>query len=281
MRFVSLVGAGVVVGCALLAGCNCSGGEDQPPGAEAASGGEDARGARVLEGTVRLAEGAELPSYPDNPLVPPPNRPDVPEACTPPQRADAQPVELGADRGLAGVLVALHEFSTSPPHEPVTHEMTITDCRLEPRLVVATRGDRLRITNETDYPFLPDLGSGLMQAILHEGTQEIELAQGGVRRLECGFAAPCGRAEIVTLYHPLHAVTDEAGRFRIEGVPADEEVRVSAWHPLFRESNRTITLGSDASDSVELVLEPAPAPPAPEPAPEREGPAEDDPSELF
>jgi len=229
---------------------------------------------------VRLAEGAEAPQYDANPMVPPTGRPAPPESCAPAQQTDRAPLQPAADRGLNGVLVAIHDFATIPEHEPVTHEMTITDCRLEPRLVVATRGDRLRLTNQTDYPFLPNFGTGVMQALLHRQSREVELGQGGVRSLECGFAAPCGRAEIVTLYHPLHTVSDESGHFRIENVPAGEEIRVSAWHPLVEEASETVTLRAGETRRVELVVTPAPmAPPASEVP--RDGPAENDPDILF
>lgn len=265
----------------LLPGCDGCGSAQEPlTGEVPSSDDEGAGGVAVIEGVVRLAAGAELPSYPENPMVPPPGRPEPPDECTPAQERDRQPVQQSRDGGLSGLLVALHDFATIPESEPVTHEMTITDCRLSPRLVVATRDDRLRITNETDYPFLPNFGGGMLQAVLHQRSRELELGQGGVRTLECGFAAPCGRAEIVTLYHPLHTISDETGHFRITDVPAGEELRVSAWHPLFEEASETLTLRSGQTTTVELVLTPAEIT-APEPPPPREGPAEDNPDILF
>ncbi len=269
----------------LLSGCDGCGSTQEPssdPSTE--RGGEgaatDSRFA-VLEGVVRLAEGADAPQYPANPMTPPAGRPAPPDTCAPPQQTDRAPLSPAADRGLNGVLVALHDFAMVPEHEPETHEMTITDCRLTPRLLVATRGDRLRLTNQTDYPFLPNFGTGVMQALLHTQSREVELGQGGVRTLECGFAAPCGRAEIVTLYHPLFAVSDEAGRFRIERAPAGEEIRVSAWHPLVEEASQTLTLRAGETRRVELVVSPASQPEAPADTPPRDGPAEDDPDILF
>jgi len=264
----------------LFPGCDGCGTQD-PAGPDETSEQVGASADATIEGVVRLAEGAQIPSYPENPMIPPPGRPQTPDACTPAQERDRQPVQRSDAGGLSGVLVALHDFATIPHHEPVTHEMTITDCRLSPRLVVATRDDRLRITNETNYPFLPNFGGGLLQAVLHGRTREVELGQGGVRSLECGFAAQCGRAEIVTLYHPLHAVTDEIGHFRITRVPAGEEVRVSAWHPLFVEASQTLTLRAGQTSTVELVLTPAEiiVPEATPPA--TDGPAEDNPDVLF
>jgi hypothetical protein len=198
---------------------------------------------------------------------------------------------------LAGVLITLSDFETDPPYEPATHELFIRDCRLTPALVVATRGDHIRLANETDYPFLPELGTGMLRAVLRGAPQDIELGEAGIRYLECGFAASCGRTVVVTLHHPLHATTDEGGRFRIEDVPLGDELKVSAWHPLFQEAHRLVTVraGEGPADevaTVELVLTPAPSgaagPPegTPEPSPGEGGPAtvpaENDPAnELF
>lgn len=277
---------GLVACAAALSGCQC--GPPPEPGADApVARAPTSDGTAVIEGRVVLAEGAELPSTPDNPMVGGPRRPELPEACTPPRMRDRQPVSMLEDRRLVGVLVGLHEFAATPEHEPVTHEMVIRDCRLEPRFLVATRGDRLRVTNETDYPFLPDFGGGLMQVLLHERSREIELTEGDVRTLTCGFAAPCGQAEIVTFYHPLHAITDDEGRFRIERVPAGEELRVSAWHPLFEEASERLTLRPGQTHTIELVLRPKEVAPVPEAPPEAspEGPTpaagEDEQDVLF
>lgn len=265
--------------CALLlAACEC-GGAPEPEGTvrQVAAPASTA----TLEGVVRLAEGAELPQWPENPMTPA-GRPALPDACTPPQTTDREPVRRVEGGRLTGVLVTLADFETEPPHEPATHELVIRDCRLTPSIVVATRGDTLRLVNQTDYPFMPELGTGMLQAILHEQTREMELAQGGMRTLSCGFTASCGRAEIVTLYHSLHAVTDEDGRFRIENVPANDELRIGAWHPLFREAGERLTLRPGETRRVELVLTPAPPEePTPPPRDASDGPAENDPDELF
>lgn len=234
----------------------------------------------VLEGVVRLAEGAELPAWAENPMAPA-SRPALPAQCTPPNEADQRPVRQVEGDRLAGVLVALSDFTTEPPHEPATHDLFIRDCRLTPSIVVATRGDRLRLVNETNYPFLPNLGTGMLRAVLHNRSQDIELEQGGLRTLQCGFAASCGRSVVITLHHPLHDSTDEAGRFRIEGVPPGDELKISAWHPLFEESHQIVTLRAGETRRVELVLRPAPPEQLPAEPPSYDGPAEDNPANVL
>jgi hypothetical protein len=263
-----------------LAGAGCS--EDAEPTSSRPASTETAPRptTAVLEGFVRLAEGAELPRWSDD-VMAPANRPALPDLCTPPQEPDREPVRRADGDRLAGVLIALSDFETEPPHEPAIRDLTIRNCRLEPSLVVATRGDTLRLTNETNYPFLPNLGTGMMRALLHQRSQDLELTQGGLRTLECGFAASCGRAVVVTLHHPLHGSTDASGHFRIEGVPPGDELKISAWHPLFRESHQVLTLQAGETRRVDLILTPAPPQERPPEPPAFDGPAEDNPANIL
>jgi hypothetical protein len=252
----------------VLSGCeSCE--DDEPVG----EGGGEGRASSVLEGTVRLAEGAELPLWPANPLVEPTPRPPIPDTCTPPQESDRRPVRLAEGRGLAGVMVAIGQYDRAVEHEPVTHELVIRDCRLQPSIVVGTAGDTLRITNETEgYHFMPHLGiPGPLTAILSGQSREIVLGRGGHQPIVCGFLAPCGRTDVMTAYGPLHAVTDEHGHYVIEQIPAGDEVTITAWHPLFNQQDQTATLEAAERRTLDFVLAPAPAPP---PRPQPPPPAE-------
>ena len=275
-RLLILAGALLV-----LAGCESCGEPAEPADSAEAPSSSTRPGTAVIEGVVRLAPGAELPRETLNPMVAPQNRPELPEHCTPPQERDREPVRQVRGDHLAGMVVAVSDFSVEVPHEPVTHEITIRDCRLTPSTIVATRGDRLRLVNETNYPFMPELGGGMMTALLHQRDREVELARAGMRTLACGFTASCGRALIVTQYHPLHAVTDETGRFRIENVPANEELRIDAWHTLFNEAGEALTLSPGETREIEIVVTPAPPRPVAPPPVEPPGRAEDNPDILF
>ena len=269
---------------AAIALCACGGcdrSDEAEEGAQAtAEPAESAGSFGTVEGVVRIVAGAELPSYPD---LRAPTQPPPPEACTPPRTVDRQPVQMNDARLLSGVLVQASGFTQEVTREPVTHEAFIRDCRLTPQLIAAVRGDTLTLKNETDYPFLPTMGlSNLSTAVLHDESRDYPLDRGGIFNLTCGFAAPCGRADVVVVYHPVHDITEEGGTFRMENVPAGEELRIHAWHPLFQEAAQTVTVAEGETLRIELELTPAPQPepPAEPTGDEPTGPPEDQPG-LF
>jgi hypothetical protein len=237
------------------------GGSTRSPGDPPSIGIESVTG--VIEGTVRLAEGAEVPVAPEETGNAP-----WPASCTPPQLADRRPVGMDATRGLAGVLVSVSEFEGAPPRATAKlHRVSITDCRLAPRFLVATRGDRLEIRNVTNHPFIATFsgaGPGVQQALLHQQVREHTLDTGGVHEIACTFGSQCGRTQIAVLYHPLHGLTETGGRFRIERVPAGP-MELHAWHPLLRDAMQRITVTAGQTTRVDLTIEPAPAPPPPPP----------------
>lgn len=230
----------------------------------------------VLTGSIKLAEGHSLPQY----------RPEdmerrvlahiqgnaYPDVCSPAKISDRTPVQQAPDGKLIGVMVAGSEFSKSTPRGPRTHDLTIKDCRLTPRIIVGQVGDTLRIQSEVQYPLLPTYGSIPYNETLMPGqTKSVRLDKMGVDNVLCGFTAPCGRADVIVVRHPVYAVTDETGNFRIENFPADETIKVSAWHPLFNESNVSVKVGKGETKNIELIL--TPQPPKPEtPPPAAEAP---------
>jgi hypothetical protein len=210
----------------------------------------------IVEGVVRLAEGTALPFYPEPPppKMPPSPRPDF---CPPPKRSDRQPVSLGANQGLQGLMVNAIDFKASPAHEPVTHEVVVRDCMLEPRLVVATRGDKLRVRNETNHPFLPKfITDAFTQALAKGQDRLVDLDRGGVHQFGCFLGSTCGRTDVIVLYHPVHTTTGKDGRFRLANVPANQDLTVHAWHPLFDESSAPVKVAPGKTVQVEITLTP-------------------------
>jgi hypothetical protein len=256
------------IGCCWLVvlGCNAS----EPPAA--APPPAPPPKPSVVEGVVRLAEGAELPRYTpeqmERKVLEHVQRAALPPACTPPQNDDALPVRSNEAGLLEGVMVAVSGFKGFVSRAPRIHEVTIKDCRLAPRLVVAMRGDVLRIRNEVDYAFMPTFGpTSIVETLTRGQTKDVKLEQNGVQSVLCGFTAPCGRSDVVTLFHSLFAVTDAQGHFQISDFPEDQDVELHAWHPLFADSKLQVRITKGETRKVELVLTPTPAaPPAAAPA---------------
>jgi hypothetical protein len=255
--------AGVAVIASLgVAGCrgcepDLTGVRDAPHSAEPAP----AAKVGVLTGSVRLAPGAVLPSYPaelmERKVLSHVDRGTFPESCTPPKLADRMPVRMTPDGKLIGVMVTASDFSKNPERAPRTYDVTIKDCRLTPPLVVAMKGDKLRVRNEVNFPFMPTLGQSALTETLTPGqTNDNPLDQPGVSAVLCGFTAPCGRTDVVVLFHPLYAITDENGNFRIENFPADEAVHVNAWHPLFIAQEQGVKLERGATKNLDFVIAP-------------------------
>jgi hypothetical protein len=219
----------------------------------------------VIEGVVRLAEGAELPSYPkdtmERTVLAHVHDAPLPESCSPPKTTDRQPVQLTPDGLLAGVMVVATGFSKQPQRPPMVHEVAIEDCRLTPSLVVAMKGDTLRVRNTVNYPFMPTYRERGMARTLSPGqTYDVTLDKPGVQPLLCGFTAPCGRTDVIVLLHPLYAKTDANGKFKIEGLPPGENLMINVWHPLFQDSRQSVQLASGEHKSLEFVLAPRAVP---------------------
>ena len=247
-------GVGITVALVLGAfGCKSCGGAEQGVSGEEEASEAEITPVGVIEGVVKMAAGATIPSYP-------PQRAaldrGIPEGCPPRRRGDREPVQADGD-GLRGVHVTVvspgHEL---PPSTPTTHEILIDECRLRPALIDATRGDEVVVKNESEFPFVPVLGRGAFGRALTEGqSRSFPLEQGGVFPLTCGFSASCGRSDVIVSYHPIHTQTAELGRFRLVGVPAGSQ-ELSAWHPLFEETTEVVEVPEGETIQVTLTVAP-------------------------
>ena len=267
----------------LVASCDRCG-DGAPPASGSSGSGKPSSPPKpaggVVEGVVRLAAGASLPAYPieqmEKQVLTQAERALPPEVCSPPKQTDRTPVLLGDDGSLSGVVVAASGFARQPTvRPPLTHDVTITDCRLSPRIVLAQVGDALRVRNEVNYPFMPAYGVvNTVKTLIPGQSYDATLDKPGVATVACGFTAPCGRTDVITLTHAFAALTDANGAFRFESFPAGETITLSAWHPLFQEVTVQVTVEAGEHKRVELVLTPAapaptaPGPTAPAPAPQ-------------
>jgi hypothetical protein len=219
----------------------------------------------VLVGSVRL-EGGELPTYSseqmERQVLAHAKGGSLPEICTPPKLADRTPVSVTPDGKLVGVMLAASEFSQrAEPAAPKVLNVLIKDCRLQPKLIVAHIGDTLHITNESPFPLMPGMGFETYNQTLTQGqSRDIKLDSGGAKIVACGFSGQCGRSDVIVMGHSLATVTNDKGEFRIENFPADETVRINAWHPLFFDTYQEVRVSPGEEKRVELVLTPKPPP---------------------
>lgn len=216
----------------------------------------------TLVGQVRLAPGAALPQYASFDLVRRPLQLKdpglVPSECAQANEAARTAVQLTASGTLAGVVVAASDFTRVRDHRPRMHKLVIEHCRLQPAVIAATGGDILKLENRDEYAFSPLYGPTFTARPLKRGADPFEqvLIPGGVDSILCSLGAPCGRSDILVFFHPVHAVTDGEGKFRLNGFPASELVRVSAWHPLFEPSENFLWLEPGQTGTAELMLVP-------------------------
>jgi hypothetical protein len=230
----------------------------------------------VLSGRVSLAMGEALPEYASLDLANRPlhehSLPGVPPACAAANDAARRPVQLTSEGLLGGVVVAASDFNRFRERGPELHRVSIEGCRLRPAVLAAQAGDFLELENRDQFAFEPLIGPTFTPRALGPGKKvRLPLLPGSVDSILCSRAAPCGRTDLLVFFHPVYAVTDAQGRFRIPNFPASELVRVSAWHPLFEESQTEVWLEPGERASIELVLRPkrrfVPVAPGATPAP--------------
>jgi hypothetical protein len=274
MRATVLV-AMVLIGATSCRGCSpaAPAPAPSPSAAPSESAPKPSTPKSVVEGSVRLAEGFALPSYRaegmEKKVLDHVSGAALPGSCTPFEPSDRQPVKLTSGGHLAGIMLAASKFSHQPRRPPRVHDVVIRNCRLEPALVVAMKGDTLRVRNEVDYPFMPGLGQQPVARTLARGqTQDQVLDTAGVNTLLCGFTAPCGRTDVIVMLHPYYAVTDATGRFRFDEFPTGEPVSLNVWHPLFQESKQDLRVEPGAHQDLEFTLTPI-AQPIETPQPDR------------
>jgi hypothetical protein len=229
----------------------------------------------VVHGVVKLAEGAALPAYTaaeqgrsgQEPLA-------FPAGSPPHTEADDQPVHLGEGRGLEGVLVSATGdpstfFRDLPEHRPEQRRLSIEDGRLSPKLVVALRGDTLVLQNSTRENAFPVVGQNTFaESLVFGESRSVPLDRAGFTAITCPVLPHCGRADLVVIMNPVFTVTGDDGRFELHDVPAGQDVRIHAWHPLFQEARVDTKVDENGERTVELVLTPLPrdaAAPSPSP----------------
>lgn len=164
---------------------------------------------------------------------------------------DGHPDMPGGPRWLADavvVVVGYKGFYLPEKNEAVRETIGAATCAYPSRTIAVTYGQRIDIANETKLLFAP--------VIDQESTPAVMVAPPGgngdpvrVYPRRAGYFNLTDRIELFVredLYvfrHPLHAVTDTSGHYRIDGIPVGK-LEVGVHHP---------TIDADAKKPIEVV----------------------------
>jgi hypothetical protein len=135
--------------------------------------------------------------------------------------------------GLRNAVVLLHALAGKAAAQPGAVILDNKDCAFAPHAQVATVGSQLLLKNSDPilHTVHARIGSEtLFNVGLPRWRQVIKrLDRAGVMRINCDVLHTWMSAAIVVTDTPYFAVTDAAGRFNIEGVPAGA-YDVEVWH---------------------------------------------------
>ncbi len=240
----------------------CGGGADDTPQAEETaaaaavqtSGSEgytvvDVTNGGTITGTVRFVG-----------TVPPPRTVTIDENTeTCGESQQVQPIQVGADGGLANAVVSLVDITsgaalvaTSPP------TLDQNGCQFVPHLLLAPAGQAVQVLNSD--PLTHNVHTAAFE------NRPVNRSQpAGVRKIELSFRFPekvrvrCDMHDwmggwIAVVDHPYNAVTDEAGSFVLENVPRGTYT-LEIWHETLGSNTQSVTVaaGQATDASVELA----------------------------
>jgi hypothetical protein len=163
---------------------------------------------------------------------------------------EGKPETRNGPRALADAVVVVTGYAGFYlPDQNDAVKVTITpSCAYPARTIAITYGQRLDISNRSKLLFAPTIDDSMSVAVMvappEENGEPVRLYPGRaghfalVDRME-----PFVHEDLYVFRHPLHAVTDSAGHYRIDGLPVGK-LEVGVHHP---------AVGADAEAPVDVV----------------------------
>ena len=181
------------------------------------------------------------------------------------------PADARGRRPLADAIVGVTGYSGFYiPEQQTSQLLTIANCAYSARTVAMTFGQALEVKNYNAGPlFAPTFENQadpvLMVATPNGDPVRLYPRAPGRYRLIDRAGHSWLEADVYVLFQPLHAVTDLAGHFRIEGVPVGK-LKIGVQHPAIdKQIQQDIEVKDGVVSEVELTLpnaKPAPRPPS-------------------
>jgi hypothetical protein len=166
------------------------------------------------------------------------------------ERMPSEKVRVGADRGLADVLISLEGVNLQrevPP--PRTALLDNLGCRFVPRVQIVPPGTRLEVRNSD--PILHTVHAYLgAETLFHLALPVFRqrvwatLDRPGLIRLECDVGHTWMQAYILVRADGLAAVTGPDGAFHLGDVPTGS-FRLRAWHEALGTREASVTVAKD------------------------------------
>ncbi len=162
-------------------------------------------------------------------------------------------------RPLADAVVAITGYSGFIAEKKEAKQVNIVDCAYSARTVTLTLGQRLDIQNKSNgLMFTPvfenQTSPAMMMAPPHGDAVHLYPAQMGRYRVIDKGGYDYMELDVYVLGQPLHAATDDAGHFRIEGVPVGK-LSLGARHPfIVGDKKQDIDVQSSTVTKIEITI---------------------------
>jgi hypothetical protein len=151
---------------------------------------------------------------------------------------EGTPAAPGGPRPLADAVVVVVGYSGFVPDKTDVQHLTIgTNCAYPSRTIAITYGQRLEISNKTSLLFAPVIDSTMTPAVMVapplENGEPVRVYPTRSGRFQLTDRLQIFVNEDLYVFrHPLHAVTDASGHYRIDGLPVGK-LKVGVTHPAF------------------------------------------------
>jgi len=169
-------------------------------------------------------------------------------------------VQVAKDGGLAHVALWLTDIeSGSAPDLATTPKLDNIHCRFEPHVQTLTVGQTLLIRNSdpilhNTHSYVLEGAGNLFNLALPTQGKEIRkpIKKTGIHQVKCDAGHTWMNAYFLVFDHPYHAVTDAAGTFELNGIPAGTYT-LRAWHESLGTRDVQVTVAAGSATGVPVI----------------------------
>ncbi|MDP9033461.1 MAG: hypothetical protein M3O50_01535 [Myxococcota bacterium] len=217
----------------------------------------------AYDGPTGSIEGTVLVRGPDAPIMPGLSVSPCPAALDTYGKLfrSGLPRADGA-RPLADAVVVVTGYSGYflPEKNPIVRVTIGADCGYPSLTIALTFGQRLEVANDSSLPFAPYLEGTLLPAVMiappMQSGEPVKIYPPradyfALRDRMESFV----RGDVYVLRHPLHAVSDLRGHFRIGGVPVGKLKVGARLRAIGKEDVKDVDVRPNVVENVELVLD--------------------------